>query len=111
MGKNIYVGNISFRATEDDLRDLFARIGEVDVVKLISDAQTGQPKGFGFVEMVNEEDAQKAIATLNGSSFMERTLSVAEAKPQQKDRRGGFEGKRGGGPGGSGSHRETKKWR
>ncbi|MBF0342686.1 MAG: RNA-binding protein [Nitrospirae bacterium] len=111
MGKNIYVGNISFRATEDDLKDLFTKIGEVELVKIITDAQTGQPKGFGFVEMANEEDAKKAIAALNGSSFMDRTLSVAEAKPQQKDRRGGFEGKKGGGYGGGGGNREPRKWR
>ncbi len=106
MEKKIYVGNISFKATEEDLRELFSRSGEVESVKLINDPQTGKPRGFGFVEMANEEDAKKAIDSLNGSSFMERTLSVAEAKPQKpRDReRRGF-GDRAGGFGNRGAVR------
>ncbi|MCC6346499.1 MAG: RNA-binding protein [Nitrospirales bacterium] len=92
MAKKVYVGNISFRATEDDLRNLFAAHGQVESVKLITDAMTGQPKGFGFVEMATEEDAQKAINALHGAPFMERTLTVAEAKPQQPRERSGFGG-------------------
>lgn len=96
MGRKIYVGNISFKATQDDIRTLFERVGAVESVNLITDAQTGQLKGFGFVEMGSEEDAKKAIDTLNGSVYMERTLSVAEAKPQQpRGDRGGFGGGRG----------------
>lgn len=108
MGKKIYVGNISFKATQDDIRALFAQAGEVESVNLITDAHTGQPKGFGFVEMVTEEDAKKAIESLNGTMFMERTLAVAEAKPQApRESRGGFgarggAGKRGGFGGGRG---------
>ena len=106
MGKKIYVGNISFNATEDSIKELFSKFGEVESVRIITDAQTGQPKGFGFVEMASEEEAKKAIETLNGTTFMERTLSVAEARPQRKERRG-FEGGRGGfgGSGGKGRRR------
>lgn len=90
MEKKIYVGNISFKATEDDIRGLFAEVGEVTSVKMINDAATGRPKGFGFVAMATEEDTAKAIEAINGKVFMDRPLSVAEAKPQQpRDRRGG----------------------
>ena len=104
MEKKIYVGNISFKATEDDIKELFSRSGEVESVKIITDVQTGNPKGFGFVEMATSEDAQKAIEALNGTMFMERTLTVNEAKPQQpRDRRGGgFGGGKGGFGGGKG---------
>jgi len=106
MGKKIYVGNISFKATTDDIRELFSKHGEVESVNLITDPHTGRTKGFGFVEMASEEDAQKAIASLNGSMFMERTLSVAEAKPQQPREKRGFEKRRGGfGGGGRGPGR------
>ncbi len=92
MEKKLYVGNISFKATEEDIRELFARSGDVESVKIITDAHTGNPKGFGFVEMATEEEAKKAITELNGTTFMERTLSVAEAKPQQPRERRGFGG-------------------
>jgi RNA recognition motif-containing protein len=103
MEKKIYVGNISFKATEEDIKELFARSGDVESVKIITDAHTGNPKGFGFVEMATEEDAKKAIAELNGTTFMDRTISVAEAKPQQPRERRGFGG--GGGRGGFGGGR------
>lgn len=96
MEKKIYVGNISFKANEKDIKELFARSGDVESVKIITDAHTGNPKGFGFVEMATEEDAKKAIAELNGTTFMERTISVAEAKPQQPRERRGFGGGRNG---------------
>jgi len=107
MEKKLYVGNISFKASEEDIRELFARSGNVESVKIITDAHTGNPKGFGFVEMANKEDARKAMAELNGTTFMERTLSVAEAKPQQpRERRGyGGGGFGGGGFGGGGRGR------
>lgn len=102
MGKKIYVGNISFRASEDDIKGIFSEFGETETINLITDAQTGRPKGFGFVEMATEEDAKKAIEALDGTTFMERTLSVAEAKPQEprekrrfEDKRGGFGGRKG----------------
>lgn len=105
MAKKLYVGNISFKATEDDIKDLFSKTGNVESVKLITDAHTGQPKGFGFVEMASEEEAQKAITALNGTMFMERALTVNEARPQQRESRGfdrrggGFERSRGQGRG------------
>jgi RNA recognition motif-containing protein len=105
MGTKIYVGNISFKATEEDVRELFSRSGEVASVKMITDAHTGNAKGFGFVEMTNAEDAAKAIAELNGTTFMDRTLTVAEAKPQQPREGRGFGGGRGGFGGGRGQGR------
>jgi RNA recognition motif-containing protein len=104
MGKKLYVGSISFDASEESLRDLFSGIGEVESVKIITDMHTGRSKGFGFIEMASEEDAKKAIEQLNGSTFMERTLIVNEARPQQKRERRDFGGGgRGGYGGGRGS--------
>ncbi len=100
MSKKIYVGNISFKATQEDLKELFSKHGAVESVNVITDPQTGRSKGFGFIEMASEEDAKKAIASLNGTQFLERTLSVAEAKPQETREQRGFERKRGGGFGG-----------
>jgi cold-inducible RNA-binding protein len=92
----LYVGNISFKATEDDLRDLFAQTGEVLSVKLIKDNATGRLRGFGFVEMASEEDGKKAIDQFNGQSFMERAIVVNEAKPQERrEQGGGFRERRG----------------
>lgn len=92
MGKRIYVGNLSFKATEEDLKELFSKSGEVESVKIITDVNTGSSKGFGFVEMATPEDAGKAIETLNGALFMDRTLVVSEARPQQTRERRGFGG-------------------
>ncbi|HWR59441.1 MAG TPA: RNA-binding protein [Thermodesulfovibrionales bacterium] len=89
MGKKLYVGNISFQASEDDLRELFSKSGEVVSAKLITDAATGRARGFGFVEMGSDAEAQKAISTLNGTAFMERNIIVSEAKPQERRERGG----------------------
>jgi RNA recognition motif-containing protein len=100
MEKKLYVGNISFKATEEDIRELFAKSGAVESVKMITDAHTGNAKGFGFVEMATEDDAKKAIDELNGTTFMDRAITVAEAKPQQPRERRGFGG--GGGRGGFG---------
>ena len=97
MGKKLFVGSISFKATEDDLKELFSNIGEVESVKIIIDAYTGQSKGFGFIEMASEEDAKKAIAEVNGTTFMERTIIVNEALPQKPREKRGFGGNRGGG--------------
>ena len=110
MGKKLYVGSIPFNATEESLRDLFKSIGEVESVKIITDADTGRSKGFGFVEMSSAEDAKKAIDQLNGTKFMERSLTVNEARPQQPREGRGFGGGRGGyGQGrGSGYGRERR---
>ncbi len=88
MSTRLYVGNISFKGTEDDLKELFSQAGEVVSVKLIKDAATGRLRGFGFVEMASDEDAQKAISMLNGKSFMDRNIVVNEAKPQERRERG-----------------------
>lgn len=88
MSTRLYVGNISFKATEDDVQELFSQTGEVVSVKLIKDAATGRLRGFGFVEMSSKEDAQKAIAQFNGSAFMDRNIVVNEAKPQEMRDRG-----------------------
>jgi len=100
MGSKIYVGNISFSVTEDELRELFAQHGEAESVKIITDALTGRPRGFGFVEMASEDDARKAIKALNGTELKGRTLNVSEARPPQKRDRGygrsGFGGQQGG---------------
>ncbi|MEW6417572.1 MAG: RNA-binding protein [Nitrospirota bacterium] len=112
MGKKIYVANIPFSATEQDVRDLFSDYGEVVSVKIITDKFTGQSKGFGFVEMGSEDEAKKTISELNGKPFMGKTLTLAEARPQQpragfQERKGGF-GRRGGFGGGKTSR---KGWR
>ncbi len=96
MGKKLYVGNVSFQASEDDLRELFSKVGEVVSAKLITDAATGRARGFGFIEMGSDADAQKAISSLNGTSFMERNIIVSEAKPQERRERGGGSRDRGG---------------
>lgn len=85
----LYVGNISFKASEDDLRDLFSQAGEVISVKLIKDGATGRLRGFGFVEMSSKEDGNKAISMFNGKPFMERDIVVNEAKPMEKREFGG----------------------
>lgn len=81
MSKKIYVGNLSYTAQEDDIRSLFEKYGEIESVKIIMDNMTGRPKGFGFVEMSSNADADKAISSLNGTAFMDRTLNVSEARP------------------------------
>ncbi len=89
MSTRLYVGNISFKVTEDDVKELFSQAGEVVSVKLIKDAATGRLRGFGFVEMASKEEGQKAISMLNGNNFMDRNIVVNEAKPQEMRGRGG----------------------
>jgi RNA recognition motif-containing protein len=104
MGKKLYVGNISFKTTREELKEFFEKVGEVESATIITDFHTGRSKGFGFVEMATEEDAGKAIEAINGSVFMEKTLSVAEAKPQQpKGNKSSFGARRGGFGGGAGA--------
>ena len=92
---NIYVGNLSGEATEDDLRQAFEAFGQVESVNLIKDKFTGEPRGFGFIEMPSKNEAQKAIDELNGTDLKGRTVNVNEARPKT-DRRGGGGGRRGG---------------
>jgi len=109
MSKKLYVGNLSYSTTEQDLQEAFAKIGEVVSANLIVDQTSGRSKGFGFVEMATDEDAEKAIATMNGSSFMNRTITVNEARPKTERPRQGFGGGRGGDRGGHGGGRGS--WR
>ena len=111
MAAKLFVGNLSFQATEEDLRELFAQAGTVETVRIITDQFTGRPRGFGFVEMATKEEAQKAVEMLNGRLFRDRNLVVDEARPQPQ-RGGGGGGPRGdrgprpgGGPGGGGGWR------
>ena len=97
--KNIFVGNLDFNTTEDELRQLFEVHGQVDRVSIMTDRETGRSRGFGFVEMASAEDGEKAIAALNGSQVGGRTLNVNEARPKP-ERSGG-----GGGGGGRGRER------
>lgn len=86
--KNLYVGNLPYNTTTDELRDLFAEYGTVSRAQVISDRETGRSRGFGFVEM--EDGADEAIEALNGRDFQGRTLTVNEARPrEQRSRRGG----------------------
>ena len=98
----IYVGNMSFDTGESDLRKAFEKHGSVDSVTIITDGGTGRSKGFGFIEMPNDTEAQAAIDSMNDKEFMSRTLKVNKARPR-KDNRGGGRGGfgRGGGRGGS----------
>lgn len=98
--KNIYVGNLPFSATDADIQTLFEAHGNVTRVSLITDRETGRPRGFGFVEMENDADGAKAIEALNGADMGGRTLTVNEARPREP--RGGGGGGRGGGGGGGG---------
>jgi cold-inducible RNA-binding protein len=102
MGKKLYVGNLPYSMTEDEVRALFAEVGTVTSVTLITDRATGHPKGFGFVEMDTEQAAQEAIAKLNGREVQQRTLNVSEARPlTERSGGGGFGGgSRGGSRGG-----------
>ena len=84
----IYVGNLSFDATEDDFRELFEGFGEVESAELVMDRYSGRPRGFGFVEMPNRDEAQQAIQELDGKEFMERALKVNEARPRRDRDRG-----------------------
>ena len=83
MSKKIYVGNLSFRTTEDELTDLFGQVGPVESASIITDRDTGRSKGFGFVAMA-DDDAEKAIAAFNGKDFGGRALTVNEARPMVK---------------------------
>ena len=99
MGRKLYVGNLPYSATEQSLREAFAKSGTVDSVSLITDRDTGQSKGFGFVEMSSDQEAQAATQALNGTMLDGRQIKVNEAKPRES---GGGGGRRSGGGGGFG---------
>src|ERR1043166_2330822 len=102
MGKKLYVGNLSYNVDSSELEQLFGQHGQVVSAQVISDRDTGRSKGFGFVEMSNDEEAAAAIAALNGQQHGGRALTVNEAKP--KENRGGGGGGGGGGRGGGGGY-------
>lgn len=102
----IYVGNLPFDVTEEELREEFAAFGEVESVAIPTDRYSGRPRGFAFVEMPQVSEGQAAIAGLNEKTLKERTLKVSAARPRSDDRGGGgYGGRRGGGPGGGGRWR------
>lgn len=103
--KNIFVGNLSFGATEDAIRSMFEAYGTVDRVNVVTDRDTGRARGFGFVEMSNDSEGEKAIAALNGRELDGRALNVNEARP--KEERGGGGGGYRGNSGGGG---RQKRW-
>lgn len=105
---NIFVGNLSYGATEEDIRNLFEQYGAVERASIVTDRETGQPRGFGFVEMTNKEEAERAIAAINGRELGGRALNVNEARPRPE--RSGFGN---GGPrksSGGGGFRRQNRW-
>jgi len=105
---NIFVGNLSYQTTEQELEAAFGAYGPVERASVVRDRDTGQPRGFAFVEMTNKADAQKAIEGLDGQELGGRAIKVNEARPKE-DRGGGGGGNRGGG-GGFGGRRREPRW-
>ena len=97
MGRKLYVGNLPYSASEQDLSEKFSACGTVESAKLITDRNTGRSKGFGFIEMASDAEAQAAIDSLNGQDYDGRPMKVNEARPQEKRSRGGGHGGYGGG--------------
>ena len=97
MGRKLYIGNLAYTTTDETLAQAFAPYGTVESAKIIMDRESGRSKGFGFVEMASDEEAQAAVSGMDGQSFEGRNLKVSEARPQES---GGFGGGRGGGGGG-----------
>ncbi|MBI5280137.1 MAG: RNA-binding protein [Candidatus Solibacter usitatus] len=114
--KNIFVGNLSFSSSEDAVRGMFEAYGTVDRVSIITDRETGRSRGFAFVEMPNDEEAERAINAMNGADFGGRKLNVNEARPREERPFGGGGGGRGGdrggfgGGGGGGGRRREPRW-
>jgi len=118
MSRKLYVGNLSYNTTEGELETLFSESGTVESVRVMRDMATGRARGFGFVEMATEEEAQAAINATNGLEFGGRALTVNEARPQERSG-GGFGGGRAGGGGrggdrggygGGGGRRQEPRW-
>jgi RNA recognition motif-containing protein len=105
MARKLYVGNLPFETGEQDLQTLFASAGTVESVNLMRDMATGRARGFAFVEMASDADAQNAITTLNNYQFGGRNLTVNEARPKPQGAGGGF-----GGGGGNGRRRSEPRW-
>ena len=110
MGKRLYVGNLSYSVTDADLREAFTSGGyEVVDVKVVMDRDAGRPRGFAFVEMTNKNEANTAIAELNGADLNGRAMNVNEARPRE-ERGGGGGNRSGGGGGGFGRQRREPRW-
>ena len=118
MGTKLYVGNLNFRTSSDELRELFSQAGEVESASVIEDRDTGRSRGFGFVEMATPEGAAAAIEQFNGKDFGGRALTVNEARPREERGGGGGRGGYGGGGGrdrggyggGGGGHDREPRW-
>ena len=107
MSRKLYVGNLSYNTTEGELESLFAQSGTVESVRVMRDMATGRARGFAFVEMASDEDAQKAISQLNEAQLGGRSIMVNEARPKTAGGGGGFGGGR---DGGGGSRRSEPRW-
>lgn len=112
MAKKLYVGGLSYDTTEDGMREAFSQAGSVASASVIIDKVSGRSRGFGFVEMASDEEAEKAIEMWNGKELDGRTLTVNEARPQESRPRngGGFGGGRGGNGGGYGGGQSRGRW-
>lgn len=105
MGNKLYVGNLSFRVTSEDLQEHFAAAGAVESANVVFDRETGRSRGFGFVEMASDDDANNAIAQFNGQEYDGRNMVVNEARPREDRGNGGGGRNRGGGYGGNAGNR------
>jgi len=111
MSNKLYVGNLSFRVTSEDLQEHFATVGTVESANVVMDRETGRSRGFGFVEMANEDAASAAIAQFNGQEYDGRSMVVNEARPREDRGGNGGNGRRaGGGGGGRGSYGGGDRW-
>jgi|SRR5215217_3749363 len=111
MSNKLYVGNLSFRVTSEDLQEHFATVGAVESANVVMDRETGRSRGFGFVEMANDDAASAAIAQFNGQEYDGRNMVVNEARPREDRGGNGGNGRRGGGGGGGrGSYGGGDRW-
>lgn len=112
MGNKLYVGNLSFRVTSEDLQEYFGAAGSVDSANVVYDRETGRSRGFGFVEMSSDDDATAAIAQFNGQEYDGRNMVVNEARPREDRSGGGYRAGRGGGYGGQdqGGYGGNERW-
>ena|SRR3982750_2549652 len=112
MSNKLYVGNLSFRVTSEDLQEYFQNAGTVESANVVMDRETGRSRGFGFVEMANEDAANAAIAQFNGQEYDGRNMVVNEARPREDSRGGGGNrrGAYGGGGGGRGNYGGEDRW-
>ena len=110
MSTKLYVGNLAFQTTSQDLEQLFGQAGTVQSASVVEDRDTGRSRGFAFVEMSSQEEATSAIEQFNGKDVGGRSLKVNEAKPRENRSGGGFNANRGGGFGGNNGRRSEPRW-